>query len=369
MRRRRSTPRIVAAVIAIAIGGGVIAAYTLTMNGHHTSSNAGMPGMTGMDMDGMNTAGAGAMADHMAAIPSDGVPAATTTAGGVPLAHTVDGETWVFALDARPVRWEIAPGTAVTAWSYNGIVPGPEIRVPDGQHVRIVVANHLPEATTVHWHGIDVPNAMDGVAGLTQDPIEPGASFTYEFTARPAGTDSGVGGTFLYHSHTDEDRQVAVGLAGAFIIDPRPGSDTPRYDVERTILLQEWNVTGGQTRPAMAMMGLLPNWFTIGGKAYPATQPITVTTGQRVLLRVIGAGQFEHPMHLHGTTFRVVAVDGHPVPSPIERDVQIVGSGERYDLAFTAPAPGKWLLHCHIAHHMTNDGTAPGGLQLVIDAS
>ena len=221
----------------------------------------------------------------------------------------------------------------------------------------------------MHWHGIDVPNAMDGVADVTQAAVPPGSAFTYRFTARPAGRDGGTGGTFLYHSHTDEDRQVGAGLSGAFIIDPAPGATGEAYDVERVLAIQEWTLAGGATLPSMEMTGMLPNWFTINGKSYPDTEPIFVKSGQRVLLRLIGAGQFEHPMHLHGTTFDVVAVDGHPLEQPIERDVQLIASGERYDLAFVAPAPGKWLLHCHIGHHMTNDGRAPGGLQLVIDVT
>lgn len=353
----RVTWWVAAAALVLALSAAAAAAVAI-LNTHQDGSMTSRMGGMGMG---------GADASHMAPIPSSGVPDAAATVGATPLPHTVVGDTWVFQLVATPVRWEIAPGVKITAWSYNGIVPGPTIRVPDGQKMRVEFRNDLPEPTTVHWHGIDVPNAMDGVADLTQPAVPPGATFSYAFTARPAGRDTGSGGTFLYHSHTDEDRQVGAGLSGALIIDPP--TSAPRYDVERIIAIQEWTLAGGETLPSMQMGGMLPNWFTINGKSYPATETIRVRTGQRVLLRLIGAGQFEHPMHLHGTTFDVVAIDGHPLKVPIERDVQPVSSGERYDLAFVAPAPGKWLFHCHIGHHMTNNGKTPGGLQLVVEVT
>ena len=316
---------------------------------------------SGMAMQG------GAMSGHMAAAPMDGVPGATATAGGARLQPRRENGVYVFDLVAEPVRWEILPGVRVTAWSYNGIVPGPELRVPYGARVRVNVKNELPEPTTVHWHGIAVPNAMDGVPDITQQAIPQGGSFTYEFTAIPAGRDS-KGGTFMYHSHYDEDRQVGLGLSGPLIVDP-PVSG-PRYDVERTLLLAEWNLdpASGATRPPMEMEGMLPNFFTINGKSFPATETIEVRRGQRVLLRLVGAGQFVHPMHLHGTDFRIVAKDGHPVSgTPQAADVVQVAPGERYDIAFTATEPGKWVFHCHIGHHLTNNGEGPGGLLLVVD--
>ena len=314
---------------------------------------------------GMSMSGSQSMMEHMAPAPTDGVADATAARGGQLLGHTVDNGVWVFSLDAKPVRWEILPGTRVTAWTYNGVVPGPEIRVPYGQRVRIVVKNDLPDDTTVHWHGIDVPNAMDGVPGVTQEPIRPGASFTYEFDAVPAGRDS-AGGTFLYHSHVDEDRQFGLGLSGAFVIEPKR---LQGYDVERTVLIQEWNLNAatGQTRPAMEMEGMLPNFFTLNGKSHPATETVTVKRGQRALFRLVGAGSLSHPMHLHGTDFTVVAKDGHPLASPFEADVIQVGSGERYDIAFTPDRPGEWVFHCHIGHHLTNDGKDPGGLLMVVN--
>jgi FtsP/CotA-like multicopper oxidase with cupredoxin domain len=357
----RSTSWIaIAALFAamLALGVGVVA----VVRADDSSSAA-----AGTDAMGMAMSGSQSMMEHMAPAPTEGVPEASATRGGKPLPYAVDNGVWVFDLEAKPVRWEILPDQRVTAWTYNGTVPGPEIRVPYGQRVRIVVKNDLPEETTVHWHGIDVPNAMDGVPDVTQAPIEPGGSFTYEFDAVPAGRDAG-GGTFFYHSHVDEDRQMGLGLSGAFVIEPK---QRQRYDVEKTVLIQEWNLNAanGQTRPAMEMEGMLPNFFTLNGKSYPATETVKMKVGRKALFRLIGAGAFTHPMHLHGTDFTVLAKDGHPLASPFKADVIQVASGERYDIAFTPQRPGKWVFHCHIGHHLTNDGEGPGGLLMVVDVA
>jgi FtsP/CotA-like multicopper oxidase with cupredoxin domain len=343
----------------LALGLGVVA---LVRSDDSVSTTGGMEGM------GMSTSGSPSMMEHMAPAPMEGVPDATDSRGGKPAEYSIENGVWVYRLEAKPTRWEILPGRRVTAWTYNGTVPGPEIRVPYGQRVRIEVKNSLPDETTVHWHGIDVPNAMDGVPDVTQAPIEPGDTFTYEFDAVPAGRDS-AGGTFFYHSHVDEDRQMGLGLSGAFVIEPK--ASTSRYDVEKTIVIAEWNLNSesGETRPAMEMEGMLPNFFTLNGKSFPATETVKVQRGQRVLFRLIGAGAFTHPMHLHGTDFAVVAKDGHPLASPFKADVIQVASGERYDIEFTPNRPGKWIFHCHIGHHLTNDGEDPGGLLMVVDVT
>ena len=359
----RTSSAVAVAALLVAVVAVPLALVALIRSGDQTSQPAstGMSGMPGMSAMSSSSA----MSDHMAAAPTHGVPNASETRGGEPLAYTVEGDTWVFHLTARPVKWQIMPGTRVTAWTFNGTVPGPAIRVPYGQKVRIVVKNELPEPTAVHWHGIQVPNSMDGVPGVTQQPIGVGKSFTYSFRAIPAG--GGTGGTFFYHSHFDEDRQVGLGLSAPFIIVP---PSKPQYAVDRTLMLGEWNLdpSTGATRPPMDMEGLLPNYFTINGKSYPATQPIEVKHGERALLRLVGAGQFTHPMHLHGTAFTVIAKDGHPLPSPYKADVVNVAPGERYDVIFTEPK-GKWVLHCHIGHHLTNNGESPGGLLMIVNST
>jgi manganese oxidase len=269
-----------------------------------------------------------------------------------------------FNLTVQKVRWNILPNVEVVAYTYNGTVPGPEIRVTEGDHVRILVANNLKEPTTVHWHGMQIPNDQDGAADVTQPPIKPGETYTYEWTV------PNTPGTFFYHTHFAVDKQQALGLYGALIVESK--QPKVNYDTEYTIMLGEWTVKDGKTYPAMDMDGQLPNFFTINGRSYPSTDVIRVKVGQRVLLRFIGSGQFIHPMHLHGQPFRIVGTDGNPVPEAgqLTKDTVLLGPGERYDVEFVARAPGKWLLHCHINHHITNDGAevnGGGGLTMVVE--
>ncbi len=210
---------------------------------------------------------------------------------------------------------------------------------------------------------------MDGPAEITQPPIEPGQSYTYEFTTQQQGT-------YFYHTHDHVDRQQALGLYGALIVDPKtPIASTPAYDMEYTIQLQEWLEREGYTYPAMLMEGALPNFFTINGKAYPATDSIDMKVGQRVRLRFVGSNNnFVHPMHVHGGPFTIVETDGNPVPATaqVQKDTVNVGPGERYDVIWEAREPGKWLIHCHIAHHTTNDNVEEqggGGLMMVINVT
>lgn len=300
-------------------------------------------------------------AHMMEPITGANVQPATDITGGQPLSFQEENEVKVFELTAKMVQWPILDGVSVTAMTYNSTVPGPMIRVTEGDQVRIILRNELEEPTTIHWHGIEVPNAMDGVPGITQEPIEPGETFTYEFTAKPAGT-------FMYHSHFEGDVQVGAGLYAPFIIDPLIAEVNPP-DVDKTLMISEWLMRGGQTFAAMPMGGMEPNFFTINGKSFPNTETITAKQGERVRLRLIGIGQFIHPMHLHGLPFKIVATDGHPIPeaAQLTKDTVSVAPGERYDIEFIANETGQWVLHCHILHHTTNDNVEPGGLMLVIN--
>ena len=299
-------------------------------------------------------------AHMMEPIGGNNVQQATETKGGQPLAFREENGVKVFELTTKAVQWPILDDVSVTAWTYNGTVPGPMIRVTEGDQVRVIVKNELDDPTTIHWHGVEVPNAMDGVPDVTQAPIQPGETFTYEFIAKPAGT-------FMYHSHYEGDVQVSAGLYAPFIIDPKEPASQP--DIDKTLMVSEWLVRGGQTFAAMPMGGMEPNYFTLNGKAFPATETINVKKGERVRLRLIGIGQFIHPMHLHGMPFKIVATDGHPVPeaAQLTKDTVSVAPGERYDIEFVATEPGKWMLHCHILHHTTNDNVEPGGLMLVVN--
>jgi manganese oxidase len=276
----------------------------------------------------------------------------------------------VFDLGVSVVEWNILPDQSVEAYAFNRQVPGPRIRVTEGDRVRINVTNDLPEATSVHWHGMILPNAMDGAADVTQKPIEPGESFAYEFTA-------GQAGTYFYHSHKEPDRQQGLGMYGALIVDPKdPARDAAYdYDKEVVIQLQEWLERDGYTYPAMIMEGALPNYFTINGKSYPETETVNMEVGERLRIRFIGSNNnFVHPMHVHGGPFEIVETDGNVMPEEARllKDTVNVGPGERYDVIWEARKPGKWLLHCHIPHHTTNDNTEQeggGGLMAVINVT
>jgi len=245
-------------------------------------------------------------------------------------------------------------------------IPGPRIRVTEGDRVRINVADHLPQSTTVHWHGLVVPNAMEGAGEITQAPIEPGDHYVYEFTARQAGT-------YFYHSHDHPDREQGLGLYGALIVDPKGADPEPKADHEYVIQLQEWLRRQGLTYPAMLMEGAMPKYFTINGKAYPSTDTVKMKVGETIKLRFIGSNNnFVHPMHVHGGRFTVVAIDGNVLQAGarFDADTVDVGPGQRYDVIWTAREPGKWLVHCHIPHHTTNNNVEEhggGGLMMILD--
>ena len=293
------------------------------------------------------------------------------TRGDRELAPRIEGGVKIYDLDASVIRWAILPNVSVDAYAFNGQVPGPRLHFRQGDRVRINVTNHLPETTTVHWHGLILPNVMDGPAKLTQAPIEHGGVYRYEFTAKQSGT-------YFYHSHDHPDRQQSLGLYGAMIIDPVDASGPsaePPADHEYTVMLQEWLLREGLTYPAMPMDGGMPNYFTINGRAWPSTDTIHMKLGETLKVRFVGSNNgFIHPMHIHGGPFLVVARDGETL-APSARflaDTINIGPGQRYDVIWKAREPGKWLIHCHITHHTTNNNVemqGGGGLMMVIDVA
>ena len=312
---------------------------------------------------------ADAMRDMAAADPRLVSYAAPASArGDRPLAPRMENGIKVFDLDASVIQWNILSWKTVVAYAINKQVPGPRLDLTEGDHVRINFTNHLPEPTSMHWHGLVVPNRMDGPANITQAPVPPGGRYTYEYVVQQSGT-------YFYHSHARPDRQQALGLYGALIIHPRDTSKEERVDLDYVVQLQEWLNRDGLTYPAMLMEGGLPNYFTINGKAYPATDTIRMRVGQRLKFRIIGTyNNFIHPMHMHGGPFTVVARDGVKL-SPSARfdaDVINVGPGQRYDVIWPAREPGKWIFHCHIPHHTLNNNTEEhggGGLTLLVDVT
>ncbi|MFI8091936.1 multicopper oxidase family protein [Streptomyces sp. NPDC086080] len=256
-------------------------------------------------------------------------PAKTEGKGAQPLEPKVlaDG-TKQFTLTAKSVKWEVEPGKVVDAMSYNGAVPGPTLHVDVGDKVEVVLKNELRESTVIHWHGIPIENAMDGVANITQDPVPPGKSFTYKIKAERAS----VG---WYHSHHNGTEQVTNGLWGAFLIGDMPLPDKTKIAQEIPIELQDAGAIG----------------LTLNGKSFPATEPVRVRKGDSVLIHYFNAGTMAHPMHLHGLDQLVVAKDGFPLDSPYKADTVLVAPGERYSVLVKADRPGKWAFHCHIFPH------------------
>lgn len=262
-----------------------------------------------------------------------------------------------FQFSASLAKVHLGSGPEFTAWTYNGRVPGPEIRVKAGDIVRVVLRNYLPEPTTIHWHGIPLQNAMDGVPGITQPPVDPGAAFVYEFEAA-------IPGSFLYHSHVRY--QLDQGLYGPLIIEPARPEES--YDRDYTLVLEDWVMRDGgggavtKRRPPTGMMsGMMgrgrssggdqaPLWepvydgYAVNGRIYPATESLAVKKGERIKLRLINASSATiYHLRLAGHDLTITHADGNPI-RPVVTDVLRIGMGERYDVVFAADNPGHWLL-------------------------
>ena len=365
--RPQLTAMAIASIVALTAGLLWSASTTnLTLSARDVGGAVMPPGMImSRDLPGA------AMRDMAAVDPNDvSYRASPNAQGDQVLTPRLEGNVKVFDLEVSVIEWWILPDKPVLAYAFNHQVPGPRIELRQGDRVRINVTNHLPESSTVHWHGLTVPNAMDGPAEVTQPPIQPGSRFTYAFDVTQAGT-------FFYHSHDHPDRQQALGEYGALIVSPADSSvdNAYSYQYDVPIQLQEWLVRDGWTFPAMLMDGALPNFFTINGKSYPATPVLKMRVGERVRFRFIGTNDnFVHPMHVHGGPFTIIETDGNPVPitARLQKDTVDVGPGERYDVIWEARLPGKWLLHCHIPHHTTNDNSEEqggGGLTMIIQVS
>ena len=331
----------------------------------------------------------------------------------------------VFKMNVKDIEFEIAPGKKVQAFAFNGTVPGPTIRVTEGDRFRVILTNDSKDEHTLHIHGQSKPLDMDGVPYLGQPPLKKGDSYTYEFTAnRP--------GTHWYHCHVDSAHHVDMGMYGALIVDPK--KEKLRYDREYTIILDEWpgghiHIHGGEMemedhmgdvhgvvtehmgeprhdekapkgemtekegemimQPAEQHMDMdmhhaepvkqpadrdwypktynpytpVYDTFTINGRSFPYTEPLDVREGERVRIRIINAGYEQHYMHTHSHKFEVVALDGNPVPGkPQVKDTVEVGPGQRADIILIADNPGVWPFHCHKLPHVTNDNIYPGGM-------
>ncbi|MFN7146045.1 MAG: multicopper oxidase family protein [Myxococcota bacterium] len=273
-----------------------------------------------------------------------GQPAVITPNGSTLPLRLVDGVK-VGHLVAEPVRHTFAPGLEVEAWGYNGGTPGPTIEAIEGDRLRIYVTNRLPEPTTVHWHGLVLPNGMDGVSGLNQPPIPRGETWVYEFTVRHPGT-------YMYHPHYDEMTQMALGMAGMFVVHPKVART--RVDRDFALMTHEWKVYAGARRPDPNAMSDF-NVLTFNSRAFPGTQPLLVGTGERVRIRFGNLSAMDHhPVHLHGLAFRVTATDGGYVPESAQapETTVLVPVGSTRVVEFVPEEPGDWAMHCHMTHHV-----------------
>lgn len=244
-----------------------------------------------------------------------------------PMEPVMDGDVKVFNLVCQDIQWETSPGMSFPAMAYNGMVPGPEIRVTEGDKVRIVMKNEMKQSTAIHFHGVRVPNDQDGVPYITQNPVKSGETGTYEFTVKNAGT-------HMYHSHHNAAEQVTSGLLGSFIIEPKDKSREPKVDAEYVFVLNDTTLG-----------------FTINGRQFPYTQPIVAEKGQKIRVRYMNEGLMIHPMHLHGIPQTVISKDGNNLPVPYLVDTILVAPGERYDCVIDCDEPGAWAYHCHVLTH------------------
>jgi hypothetical protein len=260
----------------------------------------------------------------------------------------VDGVK-VFHVIAEEVDHEFDSGLRAKCWGYNGGVNNTVIEAVEGERVRIYVTNRLPVATSIHWHGVYLPNGMDGVAGLTQPYIKAGETGKYEWTIRQHGT-------FMFHSHHDEMTQMGMGLIGMFVIHPRRPSPDYRVNRDFSLMISEWAVDAGTFRPRT----LEPtdfNVLTINGKVFPSTTPLVCKTGDRVRIRLGNLGATDHhPMHIHGYHFRVAATDGEDIPVSAQwpETTVLVAVGQTRTIELITDAPGDWAFHCHMTHHVMN---------------
>ena len=319
------------------------AAGARSADGDRSAANAAKPGATHADSDhsGGSTApnpatpaNQRAAADAMDAMHQKGIkafPAKTEGKGNQVLAPRMEGSVKVFDLTARELQWESEPGKRVKAWAYNGQVPGPQIRVKEGDRVRVVLKNELAESTAIHFHGLELPIDQDGVPFITQPPVKPGESYTYEFTVPNAGS-------HMYHSHLNAAKQVGLGLLGAFIVEPKRPRKIEKVDVDYVMILND---------------GF--HGYTLNGKGFPATEPIVAKLGQKVRIRFMNEGMMIHPMHLHGMHMTVIDKDGWAQPAPWKCDTLNVAPGERWDVIVNCTNPGTWAFHCHILPHAESE--------------
>ncbi len=287
---------------------------------------------------------------------SDGI--VPVQALGIPtIPYEMDGDVKVFRLRSGPVtlHWpDMSDGMGmqqrpIAAWGYNGSSPGPTFEVTEGDTVRIIFTNGLNAKTTIHWHGLHIPLAMDGVPDFSQPPVRPGETFVYEFTINQHGT-------YFYHSHVMGAKQVGLGLMGFFIVHPRNPPDWYYVDHDYLFFLHTWKINPGGPSPDTLEMSEF-NYFTMNGQPGPQIPPMAAKIGEKVRIRVTNLSMLAHPIHLHGHTYRVTEMGaGFLAPNQhMKMNTTNVSSAEVRTVDWVAERVGKWLFHCHFSHHVMND--------------
>ena len=274
--------------------------------------------------------------------PAFNIPVITTDIGDLP--YTMDGDIKVFHLIAQVIAQQISPDKRIDVWGFNGSAPGPTIQVTQGDRVRVIFDNQLPEPSSIHWHGFEDQIQYDGQPGISQPAVKPGGRFIYEFNIHQEGT-------YFYHSHMA--MQEMAGMLGAFIMHPKEPYQ-PHCDKDFAISLQEYAVLPNNTVPNTMNMEF--NWLVLNGKAGPANTPLIVRLGDRVRVRFINLGMDHHPMHIHGHTFYTTGTEGGRIPEAgwWPGNTVLVGVAQSRTVEFVANNPGDWMLHCHLPHHMMN---------------
>ncbi|HET7614098.1 MAG TPA: copper oxidase [Gemmatimonadaceae bacterium] len=319
---------------ASAMAGSVLAACSVGESGAqqskiHDEDHSG--GTMAPNPAPLSPAEAAEAMDRMHEAGIKAFPAKTAGKGNQILEPKIKNGVKIFELTAKKIRWETTPGQTVEAWAYNEQIPGPQIRVREGDRVRVILKNELSESTVIHFHGVELPNDQDGVPFITQPPVKPGQTWTYEFTAPNPGS-------HMYHSHHNSATQVGLGLLGAFIIEPRDPLPIEKADVDYVLVLNDG-----------------AHGYTFNGKSFPATEPIVAKKGQKVRIRFMNEGMMIHPMHLHGMHMTIIAKDGWALPAPWKCDTLNVAPGERWDVIVNCNNPGTWAFHCHILPHAESD--------------
>jgi FtsP/CotA-like multicopper oxidase with cupredoxin domain len=331
---------------AFGAGAGLFASRAAAERTTHSTNTASQVAPRG-GYQGNSSGSLSKVDSHSGAVAN--TPVVTTDLGDLPF--EMDGDIKVFRLTAHVFKRQIAPNKTIDVWGYSGSAPGPTIQVTQGDKVRVIFKNELPEATSMHWHGFEDEIGNDGMPGISQEPVRPGGTFVYNFVIKQEGT-------YFYHSHMA--MQEMAGMLGAFIMHPRVPY-RPHCEKDFVISLQEYAVLANSTTPNTMMMEF--NWLLLNGKAGPSSTPLIVRQGERVRVRFINLGMDHHPMHIHGHTFYTTGTEGGRIPETAwwPGNTVLVGVAQSRTVEFVADNPGDWMLHCHLPHHMMNQMSSQAG--------